>query len=261
MRLRYAGTCRVCEAPLPARTEAVYERASKTVRCVTHLDETAVTGDTVDIGTPGASARHEFERRHRRREERVLAEHPRIGKLMLALGDDPQSTRAWQTGAIGEEALGRRLNELASERLLVLHDRRIPGSKANIDHIAVTPSGVHVVDAKRFKGRPALKVEGGILRPRVSKLLVGGRDRTTLVDGVLRQVEVVRSILGDAVSVTGVLCFVDADWPLVGGAFTVRDVDVLWPKRLYARLALDGPVDGVLMQTTHRQLAAALPSA
>ena len=36
MRLRYAGTCRVCGVQLPARAEAIYERATKTVRCVSH---------------------------------------------------------------------------------------------------------------------------------------------------------------------------------------------------------------------------------
>jgi len=39
------------------------------------------------------------------------------------------------------------------------------------------------------------------------------------------------------------LCFVDADWPLIGGAFTVNDVAVLWPKKLKALLAESGPVD------------------
>ena len=31
---------------------------------------------------------------------------------------------------------------------------------------------------------------------------------------------------------TGALCFVEADWPLIGGAFGIRGVQVLWPKRL-----------------------------
>lgn len=34
MRLRYAGHCRVCGAALPAGTDAVYERATRTVRCL-----------------------------------------------------------------------------------------------------------------------------------------------------------------------------------------------------------------------------------
>jgi hypothetical protein len=36
MRLRYAGTCRVCGSELPAKADAIYERATRTVRCVSH---------------------------------------------------------------------------------------------------------------------------------------------------------------------------------------------------------------------------------
>jgi hypothetical protein len=110
------------------------------------------------------------------------------------MSDDSQSTTAWNTGALGEERLGQRLNELSADTMRVLHDRRTPGTRANIDHIAVTPTGIYVIDAKKYKGRPSLKVEGGILRPRTEKLLVGTRDQTKLVDGVLKQVDVVRAI-------------------------------------------------------------------
>lgn len=34
LRLRYAGTCTVCETDLPARTTAIYDRGSRTVRCL-----------------------------------------------------------------------------------------------------------------------------------------------------------------------------------------------------------------------------------
>lgn len=81
------------------------------------------------------------------------------------MNDDPQSTTAWNTGALGEERLGQRRNELSSDTMRVLHDRRIRGSRANIDHLAVTPTGVYVIDAKKYKGRPSLKVEGGIFPP------------------------------------------------------------------------------------------------
>jgi len=250
-KLRYAGTCRMCGIDLPARTEAVYERTTKTVRCVMHgAEETAQstpepapestpvtvsdppqepTGElaVVDAGTPGGSARREFKRRQRARQDRVRANHPKLGGLILALGDDPQSTRAWDVGAVGEERLGGRLTELAGDALRVLHDRRIPGSRANIDHLAVTPTGVWVIDAKKYKGRPQLKVEGGILRARTEKLLVGSRDCTKLVDGMLKQVQVVEAAIGIHVPVYGVLCFVEADWPLIGGAFRIRGVEVM----------------------------------
>lgn len=270
LRLRYAGTCRVCGTKLPAGVEAIYEPATKTVRCSTHedLDRPGLaTGEdpsapvvlsdaAVEAGTPGASARREFERRRARNRERLQTAHPKLGGLIRALTGDPQSTKAWEVGAVGEERLGRRLNEFATAKLRVLHDRRIPGSRANIDHLAVTPTGVYVIDAKRYRGRPHLRVEGGLLRPRVEKLLVGTRNCTPVVDGVIKQVTAVRDHLDDCVPVHGVLCFVDADWPLIAGSFTTRGVEALWPKKLYPKLRSDGPLDVETIATVHRSLAA-----
>jgi hypothetical protein len=273
MKLRYAGVCRLCGAELAARTEAIYERSTKTVRCLdcspadpappvepTPWVEPVEAPMPVDLGTPGASARREYERRQAKRETRIREKHPKLGGLILAMSDDPQSTTAWNTGALGEERLGQRLNELASDTMRVLHDRRIPGTRANIDHLAVTQTGIYVIDAKKYKGRPSLKVEGGILRPRVEKVLVGTRDQTKLVDGVLKQVDVVRAIVGDALPVTGVLCFIEADWPLIGGAFTTRGVEVLWPRKLYRRLTAEGSI-APDVEDLHRRLASALPPA
>lgn len=130
----------------------------------------------VDVGTPGASARREHERRHQRREESIRTKHPRLGGLILELTDAPQTTKAWQTGALGEERLGAKLNELSNDTLRLLHDRRIPGSRANIDHVAITQTGIWSIDAKKYNGRPHLKVEGGLLRARTERLLVGTRD-------------------------------------------------------------------------------------
>ncbi|WP_229053450.1 nuclease-related domain-containing protein [Aeromicrobium sp. Leaf350] len=264
MRLRYDGVCRVCETALPAQTEAIYERSSKTVRCPTH--EAAVAGPAagpgpIDIGVPGASARREFERRKASREKRIRARNPRIGGLILALSDAPQSTTSWETGAVGEERVGQRLNELANDDLRVLHDRRVPGSRANIDHVVVTGNGVFVIDPKRYQGRPRLQVEGGLIRPRVERLMVGSRNCSKLVDGVLKQVALVESLVSEDVPVRGVLCFVEADWPLFGGAFATQGVDVLWPRKLYPLLEAAGPLDTGSVRETHERLARALPPA
>lgn len=203
----------------------------------------------------------------------MRARNPKLGGLILALSKEPQSTTAWNTGALGEERLGNRLNDLSNDSLKVLHDRRIPRTRANIDHLAVTPTGIWVIDAKKYKGRPTLKAQGGMFRPRVEKLQVGSRDCTNLVDGMLRQLGVVEGVLlpggrpeGSGrpwghVPIHGVLCFVDADWPLIGGAFTIRDVDVMWPKKLYPLLQADGPLKAAEIVEIHRQLAERLPPA
>jgi len=266
MHLRYAGDCRLCGAELPARTEAVWERATKTVRCVEcptgPSTEAAPAPTVVDPGVPGASARREYERRKAKDEQAVRDRHPRTAGLRLALRDERRSTKSWDTGAIGEEQFGARLQELSSDRLRVLHDRRIPGRRSNIDHVAVSATGVWILDPKRYRGkRPSLRVEGGILRPRTERLVVAGRDQTKLVEGVLRQVDVVRALLDADVPVRGVLCFIEADWPLFGGDFVIDGVEVLWPRRLYPRLEADGPLDPERIESIHRRLAAALPPA
>jgi hypothetical protein len=186
---------------------------------------------------------------------------PGIGGLILRLQDEPQSTRAWAQGAAGEEKLAQRLNGLRDQGVQLLHDRRIAGSRANIDHIAIGSAGVFVIDAKRYQGRPQLR--GGVLRPRTEALFVGRRDCTRLVGGVIKQVNLVRSALANAghheVEPRGVLCFVDADWPLFGGDFAINRVDVLWPKKAAERI-VDGTAlapDQIL--AIHTSLATAFP--
>jgi len=262
MALRYAGTCRLCGTTLAAGADAVYERGLKTARCVHCRTETGpMTIATPEAGVAGASARREFERRKDAREQRIRKSHPKLGGLILALSDDPQSTTAWQRGAVGEELLAARLKDLP-DTFRGLHDRRIPRTRANIDHIAVGPSGVWVIDAKRYKDkRPALHVAGGILRPRVESLRIGGRDGTKLVDGVRSQVDLVTAALdGAGVPVTGVLCFLEADWPLIRGSFTVNRIHVVWPRLLIKQMTLETAetldIDGI-----HRRLAAAFPAA
>lgn len=154
-----------------------------------------------------------------------------------------------------------RLDELPSAPSRILHDRSFVGARGNIDHLAVTPNGVYVIDAEKYAGRPRLAVEGGLLRPRVEKLMVGSRNCTELVDGVLEQVKVVRGVVGESVPVHGVLCFVGGDWAMFGGAFTTRTVSVLWPTKLYPQLRAPGPVDLAAIEELHRTLAVELPAA
>ena len=260
MKLRYAGTCRLCSAGLAAQVLAVYERDTKTVRCVSCPIEGATVHAACEVyGTvAGASARRKYERTKAVNEARIREKWGPLGGIAIALSEEPQSTAAWKVGAIGEEILGRQLDAIVGEKVAVLHDRQIPGSTANIDHLVITPAGVWVVDAKRYKGRrPQLRVEGGIFRARVEKLVVGGRDRTKLVDGVRKQIEVVRDLLEVEVPVFGALCFVDADWPLFGGAFTIDGTHVLWPKRL-EKLLLEGSPMSVDVAVVRDKLAHAL---
>lgn len=62
-----------------------------------------------DRGTPRAGARAERQRRSTKREERVRTKHPKVGGFLLAITDDPTSTKVWDQGAVGEEKVGAHL--------------------------------------------------------------------------------------------------------------------------------------------------------
>jgi len=287
IRLRYAGSCRSCDALLDVGTKAEFDAATKTVRCTSCLDYAAPGATTVqsvepidaleapstadhaaqelERGIAGHSARREHERRRTKWEDAIRSAHPRLGRLILAVSEEPQSTTAWARGAVGEEKLGARLDSLLSPEIRVLHDRRIPRTPANIDHIVVCSSGVVVIDAKRYQGRPTLQTEGGLFSPRVEKLIVGRRDCTKLVDGVLKQVNLaqlaLQAGLHPEVYVRGMLCFIDADWPLIGGSFTTRGVDVLWPKKAAEILLRTGPLTESVISAVVDHLAGHFPPA
>jgi hypothetical protein len=68
---------------------------------------------------------------------------------------DPQSTRAWKQDADEAIRVARQLaRHLSGRGVVFLHDRRIPGrGRANIDHIAIGPGGITVIDTKSARGR------------------------------------------------------------------------------------------------------------
>jgi hypothetical protein len=188
----------------------------------------------------------------------------RLAGLALALGDDPASTRAWANGAAGERLLGSVLDPLCEQGMAVLHDRRIPGSRANIDHLVVSRGGVFVVDAKKYRGRVERRDRGGWFSVD-HRLYVGGRDKSALVTGMARQVEAVQVALGAdyaEVPITAALCFVGAEWPLLfARALQVGDVHVLRPDALVKLLRAEGPLAADGLASIERRLALALPPA
>jgi hypothetical protein len=60
---------------------------------------------------------------------------------------------SWRQGAKGERQTAKLLAKLEREGWKVLHDLAIPGSRANVDHLAVGPGGVWVIDSKLWGRR------------------------------------------------------------------------------------------------------------
>jgi nuclease-like protein len=258
LKLRRPDTCVVCARALIAGEIAVWDPARRNARCVG-----CEVGAAPVESSAGASALREYERRRDHRAVRDRERFGRLGPVISALRSEPQHEIAWRRGAEGEIKVAYALERAIAQGVVALHDRRMPGSRGNIDHIAIGPAGVTVIDAKRYRGMIEVERRGGLLQERTEHLVVGGRDCTKLVDGVLAQAEAVRQIVGDgphsAVPVRALLCFVDGDWPW-SGRLEVRGVPVVAPRRA-AKLCATGPCSAVTVTAIADALAARLPPA
>jgi hypothetical protein len=253
LQLRYPASCDLCGSDLPARTQAWWDSASHTATCLPcDLESPADPFAGVDPemrGIAGGSAQVEHDRR--------AAKH----------NHNRRSTEAWQKGADGERHLSALLHKEAGRgQLTVLDDLIIPGSKANIDHIAIAPSGIYVIDAKNYSGTVDRKAEG-FGRRRTERLIVKGRDRTKLATAMERQTGAVRAALVQLdptadFPVMPVLCFVGKDnWGLIDPAFTIGNVHVLWPRALRKLLRRGGSLDGSTRAKLARLLSTQLSPA
>ena len=262
LRLRYAGTCVICGAPLPQGVQALYHAGSKTVRCIACPDRDGVAeAATLDVGTAGGSAQREHDRRAARREERVKARFGRgFGGLLLAVVDEPQSTRAWAKGARGEQKLAEAIAGLPD--VVALHDRRVPGTRGNIDHLVIASAGLFVVDAKHYDGRLRIRDKGGLFRTDY-RLYVGGRDCSHLADNMAWQVKAVETLLASVevtMPVTPVLCFIDVDWPLLFAPDSFRGVRLEDPKSLRKLITATPAFGAAAIDKLVRILAAGFPA-
>ena len=153
----------------------------------------------------------------------LMASQPLVGwaALFLAVGFVaeallmvPNHITSWATGANGEVRTARFLEPLRAEGFKVLHDRRIPGSRANIDHIVIGPPGVFVVETKSF---------GGALRVRGNEVYVAGRRRTAMIEEAKREALAVQVALAMELETVGlpvvpVICVHRASLPWLGAA-------------------------------------------
>jgi len=221
------------------------------------------TPPPIDTGEAGASARQEHQRRQAKREARIEEKWGtgRLGRIAKALSDDPQTTKAWAQGAVGEEQVAKILADHLGEDAVLLHDRKVPRTRGNIDHLAIAASGVWIIDAKRYRGKVERRDVGGFFRTDL-RLYVGGRDRTKLIEGLAWQHDAVLAALdGAEVPVHRALSFVDADWPLFFAKPLQFDgVWVSWPAKLVDLIAADGPLDHATIEATARLLAGRLPA-
>jgi hypothetical protein len=267
----------------------LWDAGSKKARCLSCAIPSQKVAEAVvvappDYGTAGASAQRMYDRKEARRRAHLRANRWAIALLAVlgaaagawlgaktdsnvalyaAIGAflpvaklvaRPQHIAAWRTGAVGEQQVGRMLDGLRGEGIYSVHDRRVPGRRTNIDHIAVCPAGVFVIDTKN--------VAGTVVAGR-TRLKVAGRHQDKMITGVQGQVAVVREVLVDqgldATQIRGVLCFTRADLPW----FRPSPGGILlhYPRGLRKELRRPGPLAPQQVTAIADLLAKRLPAA
>jgi hypothetical protein len=164
-----------------------------------------------------------------------LRRRGRLVALLQALSGDSRHEARWARRAESEERARRLEALLAGSGVRLLSDRRVPGAHATIDHLAIGPRGITVIDAVRERGNA--RVADG-------RLLVNGEDRTQLVRDVLRQVEVIR--LGLATSpnlpIGGAICWVEPSGLPRTRTLLLGGIPIDGPRVLAAELRRPGPL-------------------
>ena len=246
-RLRYGGRCVSCGTKIPKGADGWHDASVSKVSCASCPPLGVQPSTTVAVP--------------RRRQ------NPVGGTSALAVGQSRRD-HLWVKGAAGEYLMAKSLHERLGDRAVILNDRAIPGSRANIDHVVVAPSGVWIVDSKLWKGLIQVKTVGGMTSA-TQRLFVDGRDESSRTEKIYSQVIPIANLLGDpGIPIHPALVFVDGNW---GAGVTLRvlqnrpyemlGVMVAWPKALIAKIDDAGPLSGDSVQAIAGALDAALPPA
>ncbi len=159
----------------------------------------------------------------------------------------PAPSRRWVKRADGDRRARARLQLIGHEGVIVLNDRRIPGSRSCIKCIAISTAGVFVIDTKGYRGLVHVKRQGPIRDLGPLELHVGRRNCSSSVDDLSGQVQIVREALsstpwGSEVPVSALLCLTRAEWGFAS-PLEIRDVWVGWPRLMAGRVREPGVMD------------------
>lgn len=202
---------------------------------------------------PGESAGQQSERR--RSQAASLRAQARL--LNERASRVERSAEMWDRGYAGEQTVGAQLEALRPFGFEVMHDVRWPGRRrANIDHVAVGPPGILVVDAKNWSGN--VTVHHGILRQNRHR-----RDREVAAVSQAGQDVGALLQLPWALHVIPVIALAGSDAGRVQpcqGVTILGQSDLLrWATALPAQLA-PGDVLGIAAQLRSQLPSAAIPS-
>jgi hypothetical protein len=177
----------------------------------------------------------------------ALAANP-VGGTSALRDAQGRNAHRWRKGAAGEYLMDQFLHRRLTHGELILTDRRLPGSRANVDFLVVASSGVWLIDAKKWSG----KIEYRSPTPTSSsmRLYIGGTDRTSMIDDIYSLVIPVRQVVPDwNIPIEPALVFIDGDWSdratlrlLLSRPYRHELVWICAPKMLVKKIEEPGPL-------------------
>jgi hypothetical protein len=163
-----------------------------------------------------------------------------------------QAAERWERGATGEQRTAALLEPLEAAGFVVFHDLSLPGSRANLDHVVVGPTGVWLIDSKAYRG--TLWISGDVLGHNRHPL----RRELDTIDFLAGAVQSVVDEVGVAVIVRAVMCVHDAE-VLEDTEGVLLPIELCGADDLVALVARHA--DDVLAPQEVGRLATALPNA
>lgn len=182
-------------------------------------DASRMGDDTTSTDRPGAGAEY-LASRASRRAARLRADRATGAGADAAVDEQLRQAerrlRTYSQGAEGERLVAQTLGFLERYGWVALHDVHWPGRpRANVDHVAVGPGGVVVIDAKNWTGDVA--VRDGVLRQNGYS-----RERETTSSATAATAVASRVVARHRSAVVPVLCLAAQEvGPVVVGSTTV----------------------------------------
>lgn len=154
MQLKYTSICERCDNVVSNGARCIPHSKPGKVICIqcTRPDELPAVS-SLAAGASALKKHDQLLAAYRRKQE--IKWGPFAGVVKFCTGT-PRYIAVWKQGSKGEAIVGRALDAISG--VTGLHDRKWPTKDvANIDHIAVTPTGIGIIDAKNYRGN---KIEG-----------------------------------------------------------------------------------------------------
>jgi hypothetical protein len=157
------------------------------------------------------------------------------------------------------------LDDCVKRGVIALHDRWAPDYRARITEVAIGPSGIYVIDVKRYESTAVEKDQPGSgVKRRSPRLLVSERERTDLVSKIAWQMGIVRCALDGLSEARGaagqpMLALVGAKWGPLHSEIDIDGVFVASPEKIAKVVSRPGTLSKSAVQRIAHRLAAELP--